>query len=69
MGLSVMVRLSKWSLLGLISYNLGGSVTDLVSVREGSFGSPKGHALGRVRVLPDTCEFIKVGPHPGFKLT
>ena len=22
-----MVRLSKWSLLGLISYNLGGSVT------------------------------------------
>jgi len=27
MGLSVMVRLSKLSLLGLISYNLGGSVT------------------------------------------
>jgi hypothetical protein len=28
MGLSVMVRLCKWSLLGLISYNLVGSVTD-----------------------------------------
>jgi len=27
MGLSLMVRLCKWSLLGLISYNLGGSVT------------------------------------------
>ena len=27
MGLSLMVRLCKWSLLGLISYNLGGSIT------------------------------------------
>jgi len=27
MGLSSMVRLCKWSLLGLISYNLGGFVT------------------------------------------
>jgi len=27
MGLSSMVRLCKWSLLSLISYNLGGSVT------------------------------------------
>jgi len=29
MGLSSMVRLCKWSLLGLISYNLGGSITEL----------------------------------------
>jgi len=29
MGLSLMVRLCKWSLLGLTSYNLGGSFTDL----------------------------------------
>ena len=28
MSLSLMVRLCKWSLLGLISYNFGGSVTD-----------------------------------------
>ena len=28
MGLSSMVWLCKWSLLGLISYNLGGSVTE-----------------------------------------
>ena len=27
MGLRLMVQLCKWSLLGLISYNLGGSVT------------------------------------------
>jgi len=27
MGLSSVVRLCKWSLSGLISYNLGGSVT------------------------------------------
>jgi hypothetical protein len=27
MGLSSMVRLHKWSLSGLISYNLGGSIT------------------------------------------
>ena len=32
MGLSWMVWLYKWSLLGLISYNLGGSVTAMVSV-------------------------------------
>ena len=31
MGLSVMVRLCKWSLLGLISYNLVGSVTDRIA--------------------------------------
>jgi len=37
MGLSSMVWLCKWSLLGLISYNLGGSVTVLVPGRE-----PKG---------------------------
>jgi len=28
MGLSLMVQLCKWSLLGLISYNLGSSVTE-----------------------------------------
>jgi len=28
MGLSLMVRLCEWSLLGLISYNLGGSVIE-----------------------------------------
>ena len=33
MGLSVMVRLCKWSLLGLISYNLVGSVTAGIGAR------------------------------------
>ena len=33
MGLSVVVRLCKWSLLGLISYNLVGSVTKQVRTR------------------------------------
>jgi len=33
MGLSLMVRLCKWSLLGLISYNLGGSVTAGIEAR------------------------------------
>ena len=32
-GLSLMVRLCKWSLLGLISYNLGGSVTAGIGAR------------------------------------
>jgi len=32
MGLSLMVRLSKWSLLGLISYNLGDFVTVIASL-------------------------------------
>jgi len=33
MGLSLTVRLCKWSLLGLISYNLGGSVTADIGAR------------------------------------
>ena len=33
MGLSSMVRLCKWSLFSLISYNLGGSVTVALGVR------------------------------------
>ena len=33
MGLSMMVRLCKWSLFGLISYNLGGSVTAGIGAR------------------------------------
>jgi len=36
MGLSLMVQLSKWSLLGLISFNLGGSVIGIVLI------SPRG---------------------------
>jgi len=34
MGLTSMVRLCKWSPLGLISYSLGGSVTGLLEVVE-----------------------------------
>jgi len=33
MGLSLTVRLCKWSLFGLISYNLGGSVTAGIGAR------------------------------------
>ena len=33
MDLSLMVRLCKWSLLGLISYNLGGSVAAGIGAR------------------------------------
>jgi len=57
MGLSLVVRLCKWSLLGLISYNLGGSVT-------GGEDVTPGPGLNRInrRLIPLSCNFFSGSP-------
>ena len=55
MGLSLVVRLCKWSLLGLISYNLGGSVTFPNFILRPSFILSLGGGIGSI-ALPSAGE-------------